>query len=107
VFRVRRQELEGADGEAELVGVRELPDANPQGHQLVARDVGGALHDVLPHIVHALYEKKREEKFGVSFVKNKDQEKTLEEESAGPSSTFVHRACVRVCVMAQSKKFNR
>lgn len=58
MFRVRRQELEGPDGEPEFVGVGKLPDAHTQRHELVARDVGGAFHDVLAHVIHSLFQGK-------------------------------------------------
>ena len=68
VFCVRGQELEGADGEPELVGVRELPHAHAQGHELVARDVGGALHHILPHVEHPLLVAEGGEEDEFSFV---------------------------------------
>jgi hypothetical protein len=54
VFGVRGEELEGADGQSELIGVGELSDAHAQGHELVPRDGRGAFHDVLSDVIHAL-----------------------------------------------------
>ena len=54
MFRVRGEELKRADGEPELVRVRELPDAHAEGNQLVARDARRAFHDILADVIHAL-----------------------------------------------------
>ena len=54
MFRVRGEELQRADGEPELVRVRELPDAHAEGNQLVARDARRAFHDILADVIHAL-----------------------------------------------------
>ena len=53
MFRVRGEELKRADGEPELVRVRELPDAHAEGNQLVSRDARRAFHDILAD-AHAL-----------------------------------------------------
>ena len=60
MFRVRGEELQRADGEPELVRVRELPDAHAEGNQLVARDARRAFHDILADVIHALRFKRRE-----------------------------------------------
>lgn len=54
MFRVRGEELQRADGEPELVRVRELPDAHAEGNQLVARDARRPFHDILADVIHAL-----------------------------------------------------
>ena len=54
MFRVRGEELQRADGEPELVRVRELPDAHAEGNQLVTRDARRAFHDILADVIHAL-----------------------------------------------------
>ena len=55
MFRVRGEELQRADGEPELVRVRELPDAHAEGNQLVARDARRPFHDILADVIHALF----------------------------------------------------
>ena len=54
MFRVRREQIQRADRQAELIAVRELPHAHAQGHELVPRDGDRAFHDVLADVVHAL-----------------------------------------------------
>ena len=62
MFRVRGEELQRADGEPELVRVRELPDAHAEGNQLVARDARRAFHDILADVIHALRVRRRGKK---------------------------------------------
>ena len=54
VLGVRGEELQRADGEPELIRVRELPHADAERDELVPRHARRAFHDILPHVVDAL-----------------------------------------------------